>query len=258
MKRSRDVVEKRRNQIVEMVHKAGDVKVEEICNMLDVSPLTIRRDLQYLEDEQLLERYYGGARIKGMGIVNKIYDEVRIYRQKIAKYAASLIADGDTIFINTSATALGILPYITAKAVTVVTNNGNAINMPYSSEVTVILTGGELRHIKGTMVGDFTIDNVNKVTAKKTFVGCSGLSTTSGMTTDILNEVKINEAMLQRAMECTYILADYEKIGKNCSFVSCSVEHITNIITDEKADSEEIERFHHLGINIVQVTNNIK
>lgn len=258
MKRSKDIVERRRKQIVEMVHKAGDVKVEEICTMLDVSPLTIRRDLQHLEDEQLLERYYGGARIKGMGIVNEIYDEVSIYRQKIAKYAASLIADGDTIFINSSATALGILPYITAKTVTVVTNNGNAINMPHSSEVTVILTGGELRHIKGTMVGEFTIDNVQKVTAKKTFIGCSGLSSISGMTTDILNEVKINEAMFHRAMECSYILADYEKIGKNCSFVSCPIEHITDIITDEKADGKEIEQFHRLGINVIQVTNNIK
>lgn len=258
MKRPRSVVEKRRNQILEMVHKAGDVKVEDICSMLDVSPLTIRRDLQYLEDEQLLERYYGGARIKGMGIVNELYDDVSIYRQKIAKYAASLVEDGDIIFINTSATALGMLPYITAKSVTVVTNNGNAINMPHSPEVTVILTGGELRHIKGTMVGEFTLDSINKVKARKTFVGCSGLSSISGMTTDILNEVKINETMIQRRMECSYILSDYEKIGKNCSFVSCPIEEVTDVITDEKADPEEIRKFKSLGIRVVQVTNDIK
>lgn len=254
MKQPKEVVEKRREKILEMIYKAGDVKVEEICEMLNVSPLTIRRDLQFLEDESLVERYYGGVRIKGMKIANELHDEAAVYRQHIAKYAASLVEDGDTIFINTSATALSMLPYISAKSVIVVTNNGNAINTPRSSEVTVILTGGELRHIKGTMVGEFALDNVNKVSAKKTFIGCSGLSSHNGMTTDILNEVKINEAMFKRSMERSYILADYKKIGKTCSFVSCPIDMITDIITDEKADVNEIDKLKAKGINVVQVT----
>lgn len=254
MKQARDVVEKRRNDILEMIYKAGDVKVEEILEMVKTSPLTIRRDLQYLEDESLVERYYGGVRIKGMKADNELRDEAAIYRQHISKYAASLVEDGDTIFINTSATALGMLPYINAKSVTVVTNNGNAINTSHSSEVTVILTGGELRHIKGTMVGEFALDNINKVSAKKTFLGCSGLSFDGGMTTDILNEVKLNEAMYSRSSDCSYILADYKKIGKTCSFVSCPTNVITNIITDEKASAAEVEKFRSLGIEVVQVS----
>ena len=232
--------------------------MEEICSLFTVSPLTIRRDLQYLEDEKLIERYYGGVRLQGMSIVNEIYDDVRIYRQKIAKYAASLVEDNDIIFINSSATALGMLPYITAKNVTVITNNANAMNMLYTPEVHVILTGGELRHAKGTMVGEFTMDTIAKVTTKKTFVGCSGLSSSSGMTTDVLNEVKINEAMIQRGLECAYILADYEKIGRSRSFVSCPVQAISTIITDEKADAMEIQKFKDLGISIVQVHNDIR
>ena len=82
-----------------------------------------------------------------------------------------MVEDGDTIFINTSSTALAMVPYIHAKNVVVITNNGNAITIPHSAEVTIILTGGELRHIKGTMVGEFALDNINMVSTRKTFLG---------------------------------------------------------------------------------------
>ena len=74
------------------------------------------------------------------------------------------------------------------------------------------------------------------------------------MTTDILNEVKINEAMLHRCVEKAYILADHKKIGKTCSFVNCPLETLTHIITDEKADKSEVSRFIHQGIKVIQVT----
>ena len=226
--------------------------------MLDVSSLTIRRDLQYLEDEHLIERYYGGARLKGMRIAQEIYDDVSIYRQKIAKYAASLIVDGDIVFINSSSTALGILPYITAKRVTVITNNGNVVNTLYSPNVSIILTGGELRQIKGTMAGEFTLDYIDKVIVKKAFVGCSGLSSSIGMTTDILNEVKINATMLKRGKENAYILADYEKVGRIRNFVSCPTSDIYNIITDERANKEEILAFTQQKKSVIQVRNDMK
>lgn len=254
MKQPKKIVEARRKEILKMIEKVGDVKVEEICEMLNVSVLTIRRDLQYLEDRNLVERYYGGVRIVNPKKNNELHDEAVLYRQSIAKYAASLVEDGDTIFINSSKTALGMIPYIQAKAVVVVTNNGNAINTSHSAETTIILTGGELRHIKGTMVGEFTLDNINKVSAKKTFLGCSGLSPDVGMTTDILNEVKINEAMFKRSTGKSYILADYKKIGKVCSFISVPSQTITDIITDENADIENINKFKSLGINVVQVS----
>lgn len=254
MKMSKKIVGERRNKILEVLERVGDVKVEELCETLHVTPITIRRDLQYLEDHELVERYYGGVRIKNTPENYELRDETDIYRERIAKFAASLVEDGDTIFINTSSTALAMVPYIHAKNVVVITNNGNAITIPHSAEVTIILTGGELRHIKGTMVGEFALDNINMVSTRKTFLGCSGLSSQAGMTTDILNEVKINEAMLHRCVEKAYILADHKKIGKTCSFVSCPLETLTHIITDEKADKSEVSRFIHQGIKVIQVT----
>lgn len=251
MKRSRKLLKKRRSQILEIVEKLGDVKVLDLAENLGVSPITIRRDLLYLEDRKLLSRYYGGVKVRQEEKLDEV-DEIEICKQKIAKYAASLVEDGDTIFINTSSTALAMIEYITAKDVTVLTNNGNAINHQRSSSLTIILTGGELRHIKGTMVGDPALDSINRTTAKKSFVGCSGLSVEIGMTTEFFNEVKINEAMLTRVVGEAYILADHTKFCKKSSFTSCPIEKIKNIITDDHISGEIIRQYEEKGIKIHQ------
>lgn len=255
MKRSRALVENRRNKVLQALKSNGFVKVQELAEELQVSPLTIRRDLQYLEDEKKLERFYGGATVTERAQeFDMEQDEVKIYRERIAQYAASLVEDGDTIFINTSSTALQMIKYIKDKRVTVITNNGKAIYTEHSSKISVILSGGELREIKEAMVGEFAANNISKVTAKKSFIGCSGLSVESGMTTEILSEVNINQLMLQRVTDSSYILADHTKLGRNSSFVSCPTESILNIITDEKAPQEILEGFRENEIKITQIS----
>ena len=169
-----------------------------------------------------------------------------------------MVEDGDTIFINTSATALQMIKYIKDKRVTVITNNGKAIYMEHSSKISVILSGGELREIKEAMVGEFATNNISKVTAKKSFIGCTGLSVETGMTTEILSEVNINQLMLQRVTGTSYILADHTKIGRNSSFVSCPTAEILNIITDEKAPAEVLDGFRENEINVIQVTKDMQ
>lgn len=248
MKISKKNVKKRRDQIMQIIEKLGDVKVLDLSENLRVSPITIRRDLQYLEDKNLLIRYYGGAKTNDQDVDPT--DEIAICRRNIAKYAASLVEDDDVIFINTSKTALEMIEYIKAKNVTVCTNNALAINHQRSSSVNIVLTGGELRHIKGTMVGEFALDSVNKVMAKKSFIGCSGLSLQVGMTTEFLNEVKINEAMLSRVVGESYIVADHTKFCKKSSFTSFPIEKIRNIITDDKVSDEILELYMDRGINV--------
>ncbi len=253
MKRERALVESRRNKLIETLKNNGHVKVADLAEAFHVSPLTIRRDLQYLEDNKKLERFYGGASIiSEKALIPE--DEVTYYRELIARYAATLVEDGDTIFINTSSTALQMIKYITGKRATVITNNGKAIYTEHSPNISVILTGGELREVKEAMVGEFATNNLERVSAKKSFIGCSGISPESGMTTELLNEVNINQLMFRRATGPTYILADHTKIGKNSSFVSCSVNDIQNIITDELADPLIIGALTERGIHVYQVS----
>jgi len=249
MKNSRQTIEARRNKILAIVRKTGDIRVKDVARHLHISEITVRRDMQFLEDKHYVERYYGGARVvTEKKAPSKEY--ITVCRENIARFAAGLVEDGDTIFINTSSTALMMIPFIKAKNVTVITNNGNAVNMPKGHRVRVLLTGGELYNIKGTMVGDFALENLARVTAKKAFVGCSGLSMQNGMTTEILEEVNLNRAMVQRVVGKTYILADHTKLGKNSSFVSVPVDAIENVITDAGAPASVIEAMKRSGLNV--------
>jgi len=253
MKASRSIVNSRREKILESIRGNGEVSVNALAEELLVSPLTIRRDLQYLEDHKLLERFYGGARRSNFKSADEVRNQKSIRREKIAKYAAGLVEDGDSIFINTSSTALAIVKYITSKDVTIITNNANIINEQNPSQATLVLLGGELRYKKGTMVGDFALNNLNHVTAKKSFVGCSGLCPDTGMTTELLNEVNINQLMIERVTGASYILADSSKFGNKCSYVSCPPERIENIITDLDAPLVLLKEFRERGTLVCQV-----
>lgn len=248
MKRERAYVDNRRKEILKTIEEHPEIKAEELAKIFEVSPVTIRRDLQYLEDHQKLVRFYGGASVTKQ--IEGQTDDTELYKKLIAQYAATLVEDGDTIFINTSSTAIMTLDYITRKNVTAITNNGRAIYNEPREGLNVILTGGELRHPKEAMVGDFAIRNVQPVFAKKSFLGCSGISKELGMTTENANEVNINGLMITNALNDTYLLADHTKIGNNSSFISCAIEEIGNLITDELAPEEELELIREKGVKV--------
>ncbi len=253
MRRERAFVENRRKRILDTIIENPGIHVEELAKLYGVSPITIRRDLQFLEDQKKLTRFYGGAVPVEGAREAETEDQGEFYRDLIARYAATLVEDGDSLFINTSRTALQILPYIQSRNVTVITNNGRAVNCEHPSGVNVILTGGELRYPKEAMVGEFAERNLLKVYAKKAFVGCSGISAECGVTTDNANEVNLNELMLRRATKTAYILADHTKIETNSSFRTCGIERVTHLITDELAPREVLELYREKGIQVHQV-----
>ena len=113
MKRERVFVENRRKEILDKIVSTPGIRVEELAELFGVSAITIRRDLQFLEDQNLLTRYYGGASPKNQKHLPEEEDEVQMYRDLIARYAATLVEDGDSLFINTSRNALSMVQYIT-------------------------------------------------------------------------------------------------------------------------------------------------
>lgn len=251
MKREKACVDGRRNRVLDMIQRDPDLKVNQLADILSVSLVTIRRDLQYLEEQGLLTRTYGGA--IPAEITKSDMDEILQYRTMIARYASRFVTDGDTLFINTSRNALLMLQYIDRDNVTVITNNGKAIHSEHGRGISVVLTGGELRNPKDAMVGDFAVRNLQTVFAKKAFVGCSGISAEAGMTTELFNEVSINELMINHATQDVYLLADHTKIGQNSSFTSCPIEKIKYLITDELAPEDALEEIRARGVRVYQV-----
>lgn len=252
MKMNKEVVDTRRKKVMAKIQVLGRVDVEDLAKELAVSPLTIRRDLQYWEEQGAIERFYGGARLIQSFVDNdEIHENNEPYKHAIAKYAAQYVEEGDTIFINTSSTALLVLKYIRGKRVTVITNNGKAIFMDHDPLVSIVLSGGELRIPKESMVGDFALNNLNRVTANKSFMGCSGFDIHAGMSTAILQEVSINETMINRCKGSVFLLGDYTKIGNVHQFIAADVNAFQYLITDKRVNEEQLEEFRHAGIQTV-------
>lgn len=250
MKREKAFVDRRRQKVLELLKENPEIRVDELAKMVDVSVVTIRRDLQYLAEEKQIIRFYGGAKVNQ---TDDPVDDITRSRENIARYAASLVEDGDSIFINTSRNALEMIRYIKHKNVTVITNNGRAIHQEKGDGVSIILTGGELRYPKEAMVGDFATRNLQNIFAKKAFVGCSGISARAGMTTEIANEVNVNQLMIEHATQEVYILADHTKVGRNSSFTSCTIDKVQHLITDDLASEEELESIRANGVNVHKV-----
>jgi DeoR/GlpR family transcriptional regulator of sugar metabolism len=117
----------------------------------------------------------------------------------------------------------------------------------------VVLTGGEIRIPKESMVGDFAINNLNMVTAAKSFLGVSGLSVQAGITTAILQEVAINKLMLARVRGKRTVLADFTKIGQSDKFISGDIGTVDRLVTDTQADRHVLDEFREHGIEVIQV-----
>ena len=256
MKNSKANVEARQKNILQYVRKAGEVNSYDLVDEFKISIMTVRRDLEELEQKHLLKRTHGGActldYVKGSKSLSK---NIRICRDLISRYASSLIKDNDRIFINGSRTALKMLEYVGNKNVTLYTNNGLAFGRKFPENVSIHMTGGELRnHI---LVGDATMRNILDVTANKTFIGCWAVYDDGAFLYNIPNEIGINEAMISRTTEDLYILADHSKLQRHdnleSSYGSCIYDRKVTLITDNQADTEIIEKLRASGIEIIIV-----
>lgn len=252
MKRDRQSVNIRHAEMLSLIRGRQEIKVEELAKIFGVSLMTVRRDLQALEDKGQISRFHGGATVDVRAALTAEKDDVALYRRLIARYAASLVKPGDHILINGSSTALSVLSYLDEKKVHVFTNNGAAVGCKYPAGVEITLSGGLLRGQNHIMTGDCTMRNLLIAQGGKAFIGCSGISPSGEILCGIPTELGINETMIGHADEY-FILADYTKIGKTGTYASFSLEKSGCVITDERAPADVLEQLRAIGMRVVQV-----
>ena len=244
----------RRAGLLEMIRNLGgeQLDIPHTARLLGVSEVTLRRDLAALAAEGLVERGYGRVAAVEDSDQSKI-STIPESIQRISQMAAQFVADGDIIFVNTSRTALHMLRYIEAENVTVITNNVLATTVPHRSDMTLILTGGEVRYPKYAMVGDVAQKTIQSIRANKAFLGCSGLSVDKGVTTEFFAEVGVNSKMLQNVSGPVFLLASHVKLNWDSNFVSGPISYVSTLITDKGAPAELIAPFEALDIMVYQV-----
>lgn len=182
MKNNRGAIQKRQMQLLHYLKEKGFADVTQLSELLRVSPITVRRDLDELAGRGLVTRYFGGAKLAESAQEDDepAYLETTTQhlaqKRAIARRAAEMLENGDTVFINSSSTALLIYPYIQDRSVLVVTNNGRSLLSQRAAGVELVLTGGEVYGDKQSLVGQFALDALSRITATKCILGVSGIS----------------------------------------------------------------------------------
>ncbi len=252
MKVKKDIVNQRRIDIMKSIEENNSLTVEELVKIHKASPATIRRDLQYWQEQGAISKKYGRVTLIEAFVEDNDYVKNR-YMKAIAKRAALYVEDGDVIFINASRTALMVAEYIRNKNVTIITNNTKATAFSLDPNVQLIMTGGEIGHSHTYLTGDFALSSINMVTATKCFIGCSGLKE-NGVSTGILREMSVNKAMLARTAGQKFILCDHSKVGLDHNYYYTDFSDIDYLITDVEADKRVINRIKQKNsINIIAV-----
>ena len=197
--------------------KDGVVSVEEMANIFQVSPSTIRRDLTYMEEKGMIIRVHGGAKINTDQIVepNMSWKEISASEEKsyIARYAASLIKPGDIVYIDGGTTTSRIIDYITAKDVLIVTPGINCIEKCNERNLKCLTFGGYSRARTNVLISTEAIEKVKSSIFHIAFIGANGIHPFTGFTCNDEMESNMKKAVIKQAINY-YICMDSSKINK--------------------------------------------
>jgi DeoR family fructose operon transcriptional repressor len=248
-------VEERKNKILELLKENSKLLVPDLCEYFKVSPATIRNDLRDLENAGLLKRTHGGAisTSKASFELDSYQKKVKNLAEKkaIAKAAAQLVEDGDTIAVDTGTTTLEFARLLTnKKGITVVLNDlAIAIYLEEHSEANIILIGGAIRRNFHCTVGPIAVRALSGLSVDKAFMATNGITINKGLTTPDINQAEVKRAMIDMASEII-VLCDSSKIGNNGFAQVLPISGVHRLITDAAIDERELKDFESLGITV--------
>ncbi len=238
--------EERHSIIVEIVNNRGSVKVGELCEELNASESTVRRDLSVLSKRGILTKVHGGAISNNdsfFSYENDVEKKSILYveeKEMIARYAACLVEDGDLVFIDAGTTTEKMIANLPKKNITFVTNG--FVNAKKLSQLgfKVLIPGGEIKNTTEAIVGAECVLSLQQYNFNKCFIGTNGVSRSGGLSTPDKNEAIVKSTAIKNSRE-VYILADHSKFGKisGARFASLDCgEIITDKLINKKYLSE--------------------
>ena len=253
----------RLNAILERLRQAGTVTVELLSVELGASMVTIRRDLDQLEHDGLLQRTHGGA----VSIEPLFYEPFKNDRsfqahlgkfseekRRIGRAAAALIEKGDTIALTPGTTTLEVIRGLPLNQnITIVTNTVNiAMELSKRKDLDVFVTGGHLRGDWFSLVGPTAIQSLESMLIHTLFIGADGIDAAWGASCLSTDEANLNSAMVKLSRRRIAVV-DHSKFGKVAGWRICQTPDLHMLITDTQATDEMIEPFQRAGVSVMRV-----
>lgn len=234
------------------------ISVAGLARMLRVSPVTVRADLAELEKRGRVMRVHGGAMATNKA-AHELNFESRAHiqhtaKRAIGKYAASLVRDGDSIFIDASTTAFELARCVSdRRELTVITNSiRSAQELVTYPNLTVIMPGGIVRREAFSLVGMWSADLIQQFNIGRAFMGARGFTLQEGLTDVNPDEVALKRAIAQVAKEVVALI-DHSKWNQIALASFCPLEKLSTIITDKRAPRAMVEQAKARGVQVVLV-----
>lgn len=251
-------IAERHKYILDRLNKQGYVKVYEIAEELDVTTVTIRKDLKYLEDKKLLFRTHGSAspvnpHAPDMNIQVKEKQNIDAKR-RIANAALELIEVDDSIILGSGTSVYAMAEQIMAgKNLTVVTSSLNvSFLLNKLDDTCVIQLGGTLRKSSFSVVGDSAMKAFEEIACSKFFCGVDGIDLDYGLTTSNIDEARLNRCMIRSSLKLV-VLADSSKFGRRGFGKICNLDEVDVIITDSNIPDATARVLEESGIELIIV-----
>ncbi|MCO8269180.1 DeoR/GlpR family DNA-binding transcription regulator [Actinoplanes sp. TRM 88003] len=245
--------------ILERVSEHGSVDAGDLAELFRVSPATIRRDLQVLEDQRLLSRTHGGAVAMDVAYELPVRYRTGQHREEkstIARVVASMLPKGPLTLGLTGGTTTHMLARLLADRVdlTVVTNALNiAGELALRPRLKLIMTGGVSRTQSYELVGPIADNALQGLNIEVAVVGVDGITARGGLTTHDEIEANTNATMIRRADQ-VIVVADGSKVGKVCLAGISPVTDVAALVTDVSADIREVEAIRDTGTEVLVAT----
>ena len=237
-----------------MIREDGQAKVADLKRIFKVSEVTIRQDLERLEQEGFVRREHGGAFLSqprdGRGELQIVNQQNMEAKQAIAAEAVKHIHDGDTIILDSGSTTTEIAKLLSGFYNLQVITNALNIAMILGKErgINLNVTGGEFKWPTLSLTGDKAAQYFEGIHADKVFLATAGISLKAGLTYPSLSDLVVKKAMID-ASDTVYLVADSTKIGKS-SFASLgALSMVDCIITDSNITEADKQLFDDFEVN---------
>jgi len=260
---SGDKQQRRFQEILKSLQDNGTISVEELSTSLKVSVVTIRRDLDTLEKQGLLNRTHGGA-VAGHPMFYESFKNDRSFmaqmehfaeeKRRIGRAAAALVQPGETIAVTPGTTTAEIIRGLPFNAdLTVVTNTVNiAMELSKRKDIDVFVTGGHLRGDWFSLVGPTAIQSFGNMLIHTLFIGADGFDAQWGASCHNAEEAELNSMLVNRSRRHIAVI-DHSKLNVVARWRICEISSIHTLITDSGATAELIAPFLEAGIEVVRV-----
>lgn len=240
----------RTNQIMAILGKQGSIQVSQLETLLQVSPVTIRKDLQRLEDMGKLMRTHGGAALPGPRIPR---DPRTDAMEAIAEKAAAQVEEGDWVILNAGNTTLLTARKLADKRITIITNSiPIARELADREKIKLIFLGGEINPEGGFTYGWDAVTQLEQYKANKLILSVSGLSAGAGLTTRHMEAADLLRKMVQRT-QTVIAVADDTKIGFESFCHVCDLGKVDLLLTNPTPATEsQLETLGQRNIRILR------